>query len=123
MECVAGHREHAILRISFWIKLFFILLEVWLAVAFGICTHRDRRNVGAVLEWVIALIFSFYIFSFTIDLFPAVSTAHGGRFPRRQSLVMGAGPRVSKERHLEQGGGSDPSMSETRHGGLTQGHF
>merc|ERR1711939_1066168 len=53
------YREHRILRSSFWIKLTFILLEVVLAIAFG-------------------------VFSFFIDLLPAVHTKH-------QSKRFGAG--------------------------------
>ncbi|OWP05680.1 hypothetical protein B2J93_1729 [Marssonina coronariae] len=70
------YRQHRILRTSFWIKLFFILLEVILAIAFGVCNFRDRFNAAAVLEWAIAFIFTFYAFSFFIDLLPAVHTRH-----------------------------------------------
>ncbi|KAH7336537.1 Frag1/DRAM/Sfk1 family-domain-containing protein [Rhexocercosporidium sp. MPI-PUGE-AT-0058] len=73
------YREHRILRISFWIKLTFILLEVVLAIAFGTCNFKDKYNAAAVLEWTIAFIFTFYVFSFFIDLLPAVKTKHDGR--------------------------------------------
>jgi len=67
-------RQHRILRISFWIKLAFILIEVVLAIAFGVCNFRDKWDEAAVLEWAIAFIFTFYVFSFFIDLIPAVHT-------------------------------------------------
>ncbi|EKD14136.1 uncharacterized protein L3040_007864 [Drepanopeziza brunnea f. sp. 'multigermtubi'] len=68
------YREHAILRASFWIKLSFIGLEVALAVAFAVCSVKKRYNAGAVLEWIIAFVFTFYVLSFFIDLLPAVKT-------------------------------------------------
>lgn len=65
------YRDQRVLRISFWTKLFFILVEVILAVAFVVCTFTGHTNAGAVLEWTVAFIFSFYIFSFCVDLWPA----------------------------------------------------
>jgi hypothetical protein len=65
-------REHSILRYSFWIKLSFILLELGLAIAFGVTQNQKKYNAAAVLEWVIALIFFFYVLSFFIDFMPAV---------------------------------------------------
>lgn len=45
-------REHRLLLISFWIKLWFIIIEVALAIGFGVChRHNGRRNASAVLEW------------------------------------------------------------------------
>ncbi|KAL3489158.1 Frag1/DRAM/Sfk1 family-domain-containing protein [Aspergillus germanicus] len=68
--------HHRVLLISFWIKAFFIVVEIALAIAFGVCGwHRPhRRNAAAVLEWVIALVFTFYVLSFIIDLLPSVRT-------------------------------------------------
>ncbi|PGH07645.1 proteasome component ECM29 [Blastomyces parvus] len=68
------YREHTILAVSFWIKLVFILLEVALAIAFGVTGQRNMKNQAAVLEWIIAYIFTFYVLSFVIDLLPAVRT-------------------------------------------------
>jgi len=65
-------REHSILRYSFWVKLAFILLEVALAIAFGVTQHKKMWNAAAVLEWVIAFIFFFYVLSFFMDFMPAV---------------------------------------------------
>jgi len=45
-----------------------------LAIAFVACTFTGNYNPGAVLEWTIAFIFSFYVFSFYVDLYPAVKT-------------------------------------------------
>jgi hypothetical protein len=69
-------REYRILRVSFWIKLTFILVEVALAIAFGATSKTKHYNTAAILEWVIALIWTFYVLSFFIDFIPAHRTKH-----------------------------------------------
>jgi hypothetical protein len=81
------HREHRHLRISFWIKLTFIIVELALAIAFGVLGDRDKHNSAAVVEWVIALIYTFYVWSFAIDFIPAVTTK-GGFESRETELEM-----------------------------------
>jgi hypothetical protein len=56
------------------VKLTFILVELFLIIAFGVCSRVKKRNAAAILEWVISLIFTFYAVSFVIDLYPAVRT-------------------------------------------------
>jgi hypothetical protein len=70
------HRQHRVLRISFWIKLAFIFVELGLAIAFGALGDKEHYNGAAVCEWVIALIYAFYVWSFAIDFIPAVRTRH-----------------------------------------------
>lgn len=74
--------EHNILAISFWIKLAFVLITIALAIPFAILTKNggSGKNIAAILEWVIAVIFSFYVFSFYVDLYPAVYTKHRGSY-------------------------------------------
>ncbi|KAJ5876340.1 Frag1/DRAM/Sfk1 [Penicillium soppii] len=60
------HPQARILLVSFAIKALFIVGEIGVAIGFG--------NVSAVLEWVAALIFAFFVFSFVIDLLPSVRT-------------------------------------------------
>lgn len=55
-------------------KLTFILVEVAMAVAFGICNFKKVSNAAAILEWAISFIFTFYVISFAVDLAPAVHT-------------------------------------------------
>lgn len=69
------YREHRILRISFWVKLFFILVEIVFAVAFVSCSWTGNYNPAAVFEWIVAFIFTLYVLSFALDLLPAVQTA------------------------------------------------
>jgi len=76
------YRQHRNLRISFWIKLVFIILELGLVIVFGIMNFNGHYNVAAVFEWVVSLVFTFYVLSFIVDLWPAV---HSGP-ERRYSL-------------------------------------
>ena len=87
-------RQHRILRLSFWSKLAFILSELILAVVFAVTTFRDQKNVGAVFEWVIALVFTGYTITFFMDLAPA----------SRQSQLQ-TSEMIMRERqnHLENG--------------------
>lgn len=70
------YREHSVLRISFWVKLAFILLEIVLCIAFGVLQTQKKRNPAAIMEWIIAFFFCFYVLSFFIDFLPAIRGKH-----------------------------------------------
>lgn len=70
------HRDSKFLRGSFYMKLLFIFVELGLAIAFGVLGNRHHRNEAAVIEWIIALIYAFYVWSFAIDFVPALRTKH-----------------------------------------------
>lgn len=70
------HRKSKLLRASFYVKLAFIFVELGLAIAFGVLGNRHHRNSAAIIEWVIALIYAFYVWSFAIDFIPALRTKH-----------------------------------------------
>ncbi|QIW97135.1 hypothetical protein AMS68_002653 [Peltaster fructicola] len=69
-------RQHRILAASFWIKLGFIIVEIAMAIAFGVEDKYGNYNTAGVLEWTISLIFIFYMLSFIIDFLPATRTRH-----------------------------------------------
>ncbi|KAK0109909.1 hypothetical protein ONS95_002580 [Cadophora gregata] len=71
----ARGREQRILRVSFWTKLAFIIVEVSLVIAFVITLVTDTYNAAAVLEWILAFVFGIYVFSYAIDLFPVARSA------------------------------------------------
>lgn len=54
-------RQYRVLRISFWIKLAFIFVEIALAIAFGVTMYKGHKNIAAILEWIIALIYIFFV--------------------------------------------------------------
>jgi uncharacterized membrane protein YhaH (DUF805 family) len=75
-------REHRILRASFWIKLTFIFVEVGLAIAFGVTQFKKEYNASAIIEWIVALVYIIYVWSFIIDFLPATHTRQPeNRFP------------------------------------------
>lgn len=98
--------EHNILAISFWIKLAFVLITIGLAIPFVVLTKigGSVKNSAAILEWVIAVVFSFYVFSFYVDLYPAVYTKHGGNY---RTKSWDRRPRVHK---MEEGSDRIPRL-------------
>jgi uncharacterized Tic20 family protein len=90
------HRRHRVLRASFWVKLGFVLVVVALAVAFAACTFSRRYNAGACLEWAIAFLFSLYVFSFCVDLWPATHTRDGEGYAEKAE--KGALPAAGQRR-------------------------
>ncbi|KAJ9605089.1 hypothetical protein H2200_010479 [Cladophialophora chaetospira] len=95
------YRQHRILRLSFWIKLAFIIVEVALAIVFAATAWNGHQDVAAVFEWIVALIFTFYVLSFLLDLWPSVRHKH--HVPQ--------GWREQEEARLEK-------MAERNNGGL-----
>lgn len=69
------YRQHRVLRISFWMKLAFIVIEVILAIIFASTSFGTHQQVAAVVEWTIAFIFTFYVASFIVDLLPSVQNS------------------------------------------------
>ena len=69
------YRNHCVLRMSFWFKLAFIIIEVILAIVFAVTTWGTHQNIAAGVEWTIAFIFTFYVLSFVLDLLPSVQTS------------------------------------------------
>jgi len=70
------YRNHRIIRISFWVKLVFILVEIAFAAVFIGCDFDGHPNIAAIFEWMVAFVFTFYVLSFLLDLLPAVRTKH-----------------------------------------------
>jgi len=61
-----------LLLFSFYGKIVVFVVELALAIAFGICLRSDHLyNTGAIIEWVIAFVFEFYLVTFWMDLHPA----------------------------------------------------
>ncbi|KAI9848737.1 MAG: hypothetical protein M1837_006824 [Sclerophora amabilis] len=121
------YRQHRVLRISFWIKLVFIVVEVILAIAYGCCLYKNRPNEGAVLEWVIALIFTVFPLSFFVDLLPAVRFKHHRELYQGESNTAEQGMAHNGVAHQPQNGGyhsngHPPKNSKTRSQPTGGGH-
>lgn len=66
-----------------------MLIEVCLAIVFIATTFTKHDNIAAIVEWVVAFLFTFFILSFIIDLFPAVFTKkHSKRYEKRHPHDM-----------------------------------
>ncbi|KAL4808552.1 Frag1/DRAM/Sfk1 family-domain-containing protein [Aspergillus unguis] len=106
--------NHRVLLASFVIKAFFVVVEIALAIAFGVCGWRTphRRNAAAVLEWVIAVVFTFYVLSFVIDLLPSVRTRnHVPQGEKSMSSAHSEQPEMVYEQPLTQdSAGPDANM-------------
>lgn len=92
------HREYRHLRISFWIKLAFIFVELGLAIAFGVLGDRDHYNSAAVVEWTIAFIYTFYVWSFAIDFLPVITHPNGFKGEETEVEVATAMEEESRSR-------------------------
>ncbi|KAI0605307.1 FK506 suppressor Sfk1 [Pyrenophora tritici-repentis] len=90
------YREQSVLRISFWIKLFFIITEICLAVSFAVCSKKHLYNTAAILEWIVSFIYCLYVFSFFIDFLPATRTKnHQSKQTEMQAFEEGRQPAQS----------------------------
>ncbi|KAH6612449.1 Frag1/DRAM/Sfk1 family-domain-containing protein [Boeremia exigua] len=87
------YRQHSILRISFWIKLAFIITEICLCIIFGVTQLYDYWNVAAVFEWIIAFVYTWYVLSFFIDFLPAVRTKNHQSFQTEMQMAEEGGPQ------------------------------
>ncbi|OGE58144.1 hypothetical protein PENARI_c001G05175 [Penicillium arizonense] len=98
--------EHRILLASFFIKLAFIIIEVGLAIGFGVCTGSNdtsKKDPGAILEWVIAFVFTGYVLSFMIDLLPSVRTRrHLPQGHKHMEMSQGGSNRNSEGVSIEE---------------------
>ncbi|EPS43065.1 hypothetical protein H072_2869 [Dactylellina haptotyla CBS 200.50] len=72
-----NHRWSKAITYSFWIKAVFFVVELGLAIAFGVCLTKEINNAGAIIEWVTALVFTGYLLSFLFDLLPAARSRTG----------------------------------------------
>ena len=74
----ADHRaQHGVLRASYIFKIVIVTIEIAAAVAFGVTLYKKIHNVAAVLEWFISFLFTFYVLSFAVDLWPARHSEKG----------------------------------------------
>lgn len=95
--------RHRVLLTSFVIKLFFVITEIGLAIGFGICTRSNDKRLkdpGAILEWVIAFVFTGYVLSFVVDLLPAVRTRR--HLPQGEKEMAREDPDASRNVSVEE---------------------
>jgi hypothetical protein len=81
------YRDERLFRISWWVKLAFIIVELGLVIGFMFSMVRGNWNTSAILEWIVSFFFTFYAMSFILDLWPAVATKNG-HIPLAKSVEM-----------------------------------
>lgn len=92
----------------------FIFIEVGLLIAFGILTVQGLYDAAAVFEWTISFIFSFYVFSFVIDLVPAMYTRKGRGDPYSLRPMNKQEARELRRGGALPGGSVEDALPETR---------
>jgi hypothetical protein len=113
------YREYRILRISFWLKLAFILIEVALAIVFAVTQYYKHYNVSAIFEWIISLVYIFYVWSFIIDFLPATQTRRKeDRFP---PVRRGDDPEAGRTQVIGSASGG-PVYSNGGHSGVASSY-
>ncbi|KAH7010632.1 Frag1/DRAM/Sfk1, partial [Microdochium trichocladiopsis] len=68
--------RNGILRLSFCTKAFLFTVEAILGTMFIAAQDRSDYDLGAILEWIMATIFYFYILSFSLDFLPGEHDNH-----------------------------------------------
>ncbi|KAF8310490.1 hypothetical protein DL93DRAFT_2035074, partial [Clavulina sp. PMI_390] len=91
-------RIHGLLRLSYILKIVLVVVDVALAIAFGITLFQSDsvHNVSAVLEWAVAFIFTFYLLTFVLDLWPA-RVAEKGTYEVENGYAVEGFPREEAE--------------------------
>lgn len=95
-------------------------MELGLAIAFGVLGKRHYHNAAAVSEWVIALIYAFYVWSFAIDFIPAVTMKNG--FESRETEVEMATAMEKESRSRGYPGGIQQEQHAYSYGNELNGH-
>ncbi|KAK3064020.1 hypothetical protein LTS18_010868 [Coniosporium uncinatum] len=75
----------------------FIIIEVALAIAFGVMNRQSHWNRAAILEWIIALVYFFYVLSYFMDFLPATHSKY----------------HQSRENNMEMAMNEDSAVAET----------
>lgn len=112
----SGYHEKKALRWGFWFKSFCIFVEMALGATDGVMMYTDRPNQGAIIEWVLAFVFSFFALSFCVDFFP--SNLECRRFKAKGSIQMLQVQQVE----VKAGSSSCSSQLELEYLGPMHGH-
>ncbi|KAH0605120.1 uncharacterized protein H6S33_005102 [Morchella sextelata] len=78
--------ERAVLKTSYQIKQWIVIIEVPLTIAMAVLMIMNKDNIAAVLEWLIAFVFTAYVLSFYLELRPRSRTMEGKELLRERSL-------------------------------------
>jgi len=93
---------HPVLKFSYYSKLVIVVVEVGLAIGFGVTLYKGVDNVAGVLEWLVAFLFTFYLLTFFFDLRPKARTKE--QF-QRETMEYNNGQESAASQILGQSGG------------------
>ena len=62
------------LRISLYVKLFLVTIVITFVTVFGVAYWCGNYNLSVIAEWIVGLVFTFYMWSFIIDFFAVVES-------------------------------------------------
>ena len=101
-------------------KAVLLVVEGVLSIAFAVCLGTHRATAGAVLEWVIAFIFTLYVLTFCFDLRPKARTKSALAKEGALSEGMSEG-RAEEEARREEEEEDGRSLDEERGEGSGEG--
>ena len=98
-------------------------MEAGLAIAFGVLGDRGHYNSAAVVEWIIALIYTFYVWSFAIDFLPVViyKDGFGNKYESGETEVEMATNMEQEARARGYPGGAAQEQHAYSNGAATNG--
>jgi len=70
------NRAFRIIKLSWWMKFIFMVIEVALAIVFGALNRYKKWDYAAIVEWIIALVYTIWVLSFVVDFLPAARVSH-----------------------------------------------
>lgn len=97
----------------------FIFVELGVAIAFGVLGDKEHYNGAAVCEWVVALIYTFYVWSFAIDFIPAIHSKH---YQSRETELEAATETAMEERNGQYNGNGQLGGSLPQNGYANAGN-
>lgn len=97
-----------------------LVVEGGLSIGFAVCLGTSKSRTGAVLEWIIAFIFTLYVLTFFFDLRPKARTKE--LLAKEKAMNDGMGEREASEegRRAAAEEGSDEESVEDRGRGMGQ---
>jgi hypothetical protein len=89
-------------------------------LAFGVLNRQKKWNEAAIIEWIIALLFTFWVLSFVIDFLPAGSPGHHNMNGGDETLEEAAMSQTNSQ-YLTRNGDVHYPSGTTASGGMNNG--
>ncbi|TKA76411.1 hypothetical protein B0A49_05398 [Cryomyces minteri] len=113
------HDGFLVLFIAGYVVSAIFICAEYQRLVFGVTQYKHIRNTSAILEWVIALVFTFYVLSFFVDFIPAVHTKHYTSRQTAAEVEMGTDGSAGGQTQSEYYSNGQPATSTDSRYGLT----